>query len=170
MIEETLRPMTASDHAFVLDLNERHVDLLAPMDEARLRELRGWADRAEIVMHEGEPAGFVLTFGPGTAYDSENYRWFTAEYAEEFYYLDRIVLAEEFRRSGIGRAVYDELERTAIPFGRMALEVNAEPPNEASLAFHRGRGYVEVGRLGDGGKKVALLAKDLPPRVPENDL
>jgi predicted GNAT superfamily acetyltransferase len=45
----------------------------------------------------------------------------------------------------------------------MALEVNVEPPNPASLAFHAARGYVEVGRRVDGGKAVSLLAKDLTP-------
>jgi predicted GNAT superfamily acetyltransferase len=30
--------------------------------------------------------------------------------------------------------------------GVMCLEVNLEPPNEPSLAFHRRRGYVEVGQ------------------------
>lgn len=160
MIEETLRPITPADHAFVLDLNERNVDLLAPMDEARLRRLLGWADRAEVVLHEGRRAGFVLTFAPGTDYDSENYRWFSRELGDGFYYLDRIVLDDGFRRVGLGRTVYDEMERTAAAWSRMVLEVNVDPPNEPSLAFHRGRGYVELGRLGDDGKVVALMAKE----------
>jgi predicted GNAT superfamily acetyltransferase len=43
----------------------------------------------------------------------------------------------------------------------MALEVNLVPPNPGSLAFHRGRGYAEVGRLGDEEHRVAMLTKDL---------
>ena len=43
-----LRPVTADDHAFVLDLNERNVDLLSPVDEPRLLELLDWADRDRI--------------------------------------------------------------------------------------------------------------------------
>ena len=35
-----LRPITPADHADVLALNERNVELLAPIDEARLVELR----------------------------------------------------------------------------------------------------------------------------------
>jgi predicted GNAT superfamily acetyltransferase len=49
-------------------------------------------------------------------------------------------------------------------FERMVCEVNVLPPNPASLAFHRSRGYVEVGRLTHGqGKVVALLSKELDP-------
>jgi predicted GNAT superfamily acetyltransferase len=162
MIEETLRPVEDADHPFVLDLNHRNVELLAPMDEARLRQLLAWADRAAVIGYDGRDAGFVLTFAPGTPYDSENYRWFTAELGRDFYYLDRIVLDDDFRRVGLGRAVYDELEHhAATAYSRMALEVNVEPPNEASLAFHRRRGYREVGRLEQGGKKVAMMVLDL---------
>lgn len=153
--------MAAEDHAFVLDLNQRNVDVLSPLDPRRLVELIALADRADVVEHDGRAAGFVLTFAPGVDYDSANYRWFSREYGDEFYYLDRIVLDEGFRRTGIGRAVYDELERRAAAYSRMALEVNVEPPNEGSLAFHRRRGYTEVGRLGDAGKTVALLTREL---------
>ena len=53
------------------------------------------------------------------------------------------------------------IETDACTAGRLALEVNAEPPNPASLAFHAARGFAEVGRLGGPGKAVAMLAKDL---------
>jgi uncharacterized protein len=33
------------------------------------------------------------------------------------------------------------------------------PRNDASLAFHRARGYVEVGQLGDEDHLVSLLEK-----------
>ena len=41
-----LRPMTAADHHDVLDLNERHVELLSPLDEDRLVAPAGWSARA----------------------------------------------------------------------------------------------------------------------------
>ncbi len=81
-----------------------------------------------------------------------------------FYYLDRIVLHESLRRRGLGGLVYDDLERTAAPHGRLTLEVNLVPRNDASLAFHGSRGYVEVGRLGDpdgDGHLVAMMEKPL---------
>ena len=102
----------------------------------------------------------MLTFAPGTAYDSENYRWFSESF-EDFLYLDRIVLDPGFRRRGLGGRVYDELEERARKNGRMVLEVNVEPPNDGSLAFHRGRGYADLTVLGDGRKKVLLMEKIL---------
>jgi len=161
-----LRPIEARDHAFVLELNGRHQHLTAPMDEARLLDLVGWADHADIIDVDGEPAGFVLTFAPGTPYDSANYVEFSRLF-DEFSYLDRIVIAEDFRRRGLGNAVYDELE--AIAPGRMLLEVNLRPPNEPSLAFHRARGYQIVAEFPPAElrptKQVLLMSKELGPRI-----
>ncbi len=139
-----LRPLTPADHAAVLELNERNVELLAPLDEPRLVQLVDWSDTAAAIEVDGAFAGFVLTFAAGSAYDGENFAWFSERYPD-FTYLDRVVIHEDFRRRGLGTRVYDELEGAC---GRpvFTLEVNIDPPNEPSLAFHRARGFVEVGR------------------------
>jgi uncharacterized protein len=155
-----LRPLRDTDVADVLALNAANVSALAPMDEARLHELRSLADRFDVLDVDGGFGGFVITFAGGAAYDSENYRWFSARH-RRFYYLDRIVLHEGFRRRGLGGFVYDEIEKVATPYGRLALEVNLVPRNDPSLAFHAGRGYVEVGRLGDEQHLVSLMEKRL---------
>jgi uncharacterized protein len=155
-----LRPLRDTDVADVLTLNEANVTALAPMDEERLHELRKIADRFDVVDVEGRFGGFVITFAAGSSYDSENYLWFGSRH-RTFYYLDRIVLHEEFRRQGLGTYVYDEVEAVAAPYGRLALEVNLVPRNDVSLAFHAGRGYVEVGRLGDEEHLVSLMEKTL---------
>ena len=155
-----LRPITDADAEEVLRLNEDHVDLLSPLDAARLAQLRGWAARADLIVCDGQTAGFVLVFGHGTGYDSDNYRWFHDRF-EQFDYLDRIVIADRFRRRGLASAVYDEVEAAATPTGRLTLEVNVDPPNQPSLAFHEGRGYRELGRRGASGHLVGLMAKNL---------
>ena len=155
-----LRPIDPADVPDVLALNQRNVEALAPMDETRLQQLRGLADRFDVLEHDGEFAGFVITFPPGSTYDSENYRWF-AERHTDFVYLDRIVLHERVRRQGLGSFVYDEVETAARPHGRLLLEVNLVPRNEPSLRFHARRGYREVGRLGDAQHLVALMEKVL---------
>jgi predicted GNAT superfamily acetyltransferase len=160
LLRPTLRPLADDDISDVLALNHRNVELLAPMDERRLRELQSIADRCDVLEVDGGFAGFVITFAPGTAYDSENYVWFSQR-GNDFYYLDRIVLHEDFRRRGLGGFVYDEVEAVARPRGRMSLEVNLVPPNPGSLAFHAARGFVEVGQLGDNGHRVSLMEKRL---------
>ena len=159
-----LRPVRDSDLADVLALNEAEVEKLAPMDEARFHELRGLAHRFDVVEVEGVFGGFVITFAPGSAYDSENFRWFSERHGpqgQRFYYLDRFVLRREQRRRGLGSRVYDELEAVASTWGRMTLEVNLVPPNEPSLSFHGARQYVEVARLGDEDHLVSLMEKIL---------
>ena len=150
-----LRPITPADHDFVLDLNERNVEVLSAMDGLRLEELLALCHRGEVIEYDGQRAGFVLTFAPGAGYDSGYYRWFSARYGDQFYYLDRIVLDGSFRRSGIGQRVYDEIEAGAAAYRRMVLEVN-----QASLDFHRRRGYDEVDRLGEQ-KVVAMMCHEL---------
>lgn len=153
--------MSDADVPEVLALNERNVTMLAPLDEDRLHRIQKWADRCDVIEDDGDFAGFVITFGPGTPYDSENYAWFTERHGDRFYYLDRIVLHESHRRRGLGSDVYDDVERLARPRGRLALEVNLKPRNDASLAFHAARGFVEVGRIGDDTHLVALMEKQL---------
>lgn len=159
----TVRPLRPTDHPAVLALNEAHVELLAPLDEPRLRDLVAWAHRALVVELDGAVVGFVLTYDAGSAYDGENFAWFgdwAAGRHDGFAYLDRVVLDARTRRRGVATALYDELERTCDrPV--MCLEVNIDPPNEPSLAFHAGRGYAEVGRRESGGHVVSLMAKVL---------
>lgn len=154
-----LRPLTDADVPGVVALNQANLDAVSRMDEDRLGLLRGWADRFDVVEEDGEVAGFVVTFAPGSPYDSANYRWFAERHAADFYYLDRIVFADRFRRRGLGGFVYGALERVAATHGRMTLEVNLVPRNDASLAFHAHRGYDEVGRLGDERYLVSMLEK-----------
>ena len=155
-----LRPISETDVPAVLGLNHRHVDLLSPMDAERLLWLVGVSDHADVIEVDEDVVGFVVTMAPGSAYDSENYRWFASRYGDSFYYLDRIVIAEEMRRRGLAAFVYDAMEDIAHEFGRMTLEVNVDPPNVGSLAFHEHRGYLEVGRRGEPGHLVGLMAKE----------
>jgi predicted GNAT superfamily acetyltransferase len=156
-----LRPITPADHPQVLAWNHEHVELLSQMDEDRLRVLLGWTDLGSVIVDDGRDVGFVLTFPSGTAYDSENYRWFSARY-DAFYYLDRVVVDPSVRRTGIGSRLYDEIEQRARALAPvMCLEVNLEPPNEPSLEFHRRRGFVEVGQDAATGHVVSLMAKPL---------
>ena len=114
---------------------------------------------------DGAIGGFCFVLGPGADYASLNYAWFSEQY-DDFVYLDRVAISPAFQRRGIGRAMYTEVERLAAEHHPTAtdfvLEVNLEPRNETSLAFHAQLDFVEVGQLeGDDGKVVSMMAKSL---------
>ncbi len=155
----TLRPITPDDLDAVVGLNERFVHLTAPMDHARLAGFVAASDTAAVIDVDGAFAGFVITFAAGAAYDGAHFAWFAERY-DDYCYLDRIVIHEDFQRRGLGTFVYDEVEGGC---GRpvLTLEVNIDPPNEPSLAFHRARGFVEVGQSDASGHLVSLMAKRL---------
>lgn len=148
----TIRPIGAQDLDTVLALNQGALEGVGTLDLERLEWIIGLADNALVVEVDGEIAGFVITIAPQSTYDSINYGWFEERFAEHCY-LDRIVVAPGFRRRGVAALLYDEIERT-LP---VTLEVYAIPPNEASLAFHAGRGYEEVGRLDQANGKIAAM-------------
>jgi uncharacterized protein len=155
-----VRPLERADWAAVIALNQDSVSELSDLDPQRLEFLLGRAHSAMVVEDAGAVVAFALAIAPGTDYDSLNYRWFSERY-ERFLYLDRIAVERRLRRRGIGARLYDEMERAAAAFQRMVCEVNLEPANEASLAFHRRHGYRELGRLRHPEKLVVLMAKEL---------
>ena len=157
-----VRPLEERDVRAVLALNQLEVEKLAPMDEEKLREIHALADRFDVVELDGRFVGFVITVPPGTDYDSANYRWYAEHFGDDYYYLDRVVMTEDTRGRGLGSQVYDALEARAAEFGRLALEVNIDPPNEVSLAFHTSRGYQPVGEVTDEvGHRRVMLVKEL---------
>jgi uncharacterized protein len=156
-----IRDMMSEDWPMVLELNQASVENLSELDRPRLRWLASLSHRSLVLVVNGTLAGFAIALTPGTSYDSLNYRWLSGQFSR-FFYLDRVVVSEGHRRRGIATQLYDAMELDARPFGRMVCDIAVEPSNDASLAFHVDRGYVEVGRQAyAGGKVVAYMCKDL---------
>lgn len=150
-----------ADVPAVLAINEASVWATSPMDEDTLERARHEAAHILVAVVDGEVAGFAIAYAPGAAYGSINYRWHADRFAD-FLYLDRIVVSTAFRRRGIATALYDEMEHHAKERGRMVCEVNSEPPNVESLAFHATRGYRELGHLTQrDGHQTVMLEKPL---------
>lgn len=154
-----LGPTCSEELAAILALNNAAVPHVNALTPEALATLVAGAELAVAARHGEGVGGFLLAFGPGSAYDSPNYRWFDARY-RRFLYVDRIVVAEAARGAGLGRSLYRAAFAQAE--GRpLCCEVNLRPPNEASLRFHRGLGFREVGRqeTGEGEKEVMLLER-----------
>jgi uncharacterized protein len=153
--------MTDADTKTVLRLNEHSVWALSPLDDAGLALARTRAHLALVCEYDGQVAAFTIVYGPGSPYESVNYAWH-AERWDDFLYLDRIAVDPEFRRRGIANAIYETVEEAARQHGRLVCEVNSEPPNVESLAFHKARGYREVGYLTQpDGHQTVMLEKPL---------
>jgi uncharacterized protein len=159
--------LEAADRDFpeLLRLNTGAVPHVNHLSAADLARLRAEALACPVAMVDDRIAGFVLVLSERAHYDSPNFRWFQRSYPT-FTYVDRVVVAPEFRRMGIGLRLYQEVEAIARKRGNIfACEVNVRPPNPGSTAFHRDFGFVEVGQLDteNGAKRVSLLVKHLDP-------
>ena len=90
---------------------------------------------------------FLLAFDQAADYDSPNFLWFR-DRTPRFVYVDRIVVAPAARGRGHARRLYDDLFAQARRAGhdQVVCEVNSEPANPASDAFHAALGFSEVGR------------------------
>lgn len=156
-----IRPVADDDVPTVLALNEATVWATGPMDEAALARARRQAAHALVAELDGQVAAFAIAYPPGAGYGSVNYAWHAQRF-DDFLYLDRVVVSADFRRRGIASALYDEMESHAKEHTRMVCEVNSEPPNVESLAFHTIRGYREIGHLTQAdGHQTVMLEKPL---------
>ena len=108
-----IRNATDEDIVFILWLNAENVDMLSPMDRQRFDVLRGMADEIVVAEKNGSLAGFLITFREGLDYDSENYAWFSSHY-DQFLYVDRIVVENDYQGGGIGRADTHAIRRFVV--------------------------------------------------------
>lgn len=162
----SIRAVTEADLDEILEHNNAALPAVSRLDRQGLEWLVEQAHSVLVAPREdGGVAGFMIGLdGPGVAYDSVNYAWFSARY-ERFIYVDRIVVAADARSGGLGWRLYDEFIRRGRDHGHDVLlaEVNISPRNDGSLRFHDRYGFVSVGEQDtDGGaKRVTMLEKRL---------
>jgi uncharacterized protein len=150
----------------LLALNNAHVRELSRLDRTRLERL---VSRACMALRIGNVDAFLLAFDQDADYDSPNFLWFRARYPR-FVYVDRVATTVTARRRGHARRLYEHLITAASSAGhrRVVCEVNVNPPNPASDAFHAVLGFAEVGTatFQGGGKTVRYLSRGLRPVPP----
>src|SRR5690606_20884494 len=138
-----------------------HARELSWLEPERLSFLLGQAFHA---CHVGESEAFLITFDQDADYDSPNFLWFRQRYAR-FIYIDRVVVDERARGRGHARRLYEDLFKRAAEAGHdtIVCEVNADPPNPQSDAFHERLGFHEVGaaEIHGGAKTVRYFAGNL---------
>ena len=154
----------SADEAAILALNRAHVAETSALDAAELRALLAQAFHVGACGRGRE--AFLIALDQDAIYSSPNFRWFKSRH-ERFVYIDRIIVAPSERGRGLARLLYEELIDAAARARHVLIgcEVNVEPPNPASDAFHAALGFSEAGRatLPGGAKRVRYLIREVPP-------
>jgi hypothetical protein len=159
----SIRPVQPEDLPAVLALNSEAAPAVSLLNMETLRRLTAHATLAWVAIVEGAIAGYLIGFSCTAPYDGEEFGWFRSQ-GEAFLYVDQIAVGKARRGRGTGTAFYSALQAWAMRHGWPSLtcEVNLEPPNPGSLAFHLRHGFREIGRLRTAdGRHVVLLRKEL---------
>jgi predicted GNAT superfamily acetyltransferase len=161
--DNDLCEIAAASQAAVLALNNAHAAELSWLESDELARLIGDAFYARRI---GDVDAFLLAFDQDARYDSPNFEWFRARYPR-FVYVDRVVVAGHARGRGHARRLYGDLFDHAARAGHdlIACEVNEDPPNPASDAFHAALGFTVAGqaRIHGGKKSVRYFTRPLVP-------
>lgn len=156
-----IEAVSPADEAAILALNNEHAAELSWLEPERLSYLLGQAFHTRRI---GRLEAFLMAFDQDAAYDSPNYLWFRSRYPR-FVYVDRVVVANAARGRGHARRLYTDLFDVAARAGHtlVTCEVNAEPPNPASDAFHAALGFTEVGDavIHGGAKSVRYFERKI---------
>ena len=144
----------------IFDLNQLNTPEVGSLESLDyLKKLIGLSAYNLLVLKCEEIVGFIICMREGSTYGSENYKFFTQR-LKKFLYVDRVVVDERHRRSGLGKAIYQDIfayvNDKNLP---IALEVNTEPVNQPSLNFHEKMGFEKVGTRNFDDHSVAYFIK-----------
>lgn len=144
----------------LLALNNDFATELSPLGPGKARLLVKHAFMARAIGDEA----LLLAFDQDAPYDNPNFRWF-GERFDRFIYIDRVVVAPRRQGSGLAQLLYDALFARALERGhtQVTCEINVEPPNPRSEAFHAALGFEPVGQaiLPGAGKAVRYFCKSI---------
>ena len=132
-----LRELKEEDQEALLALNNASTPAVNPLTLEELKNILSLAEKCWVEEIDSELAAALIIIGPEQTYLSDNYTWLETQFSN-YCYVDRIMVDENHKRKGLANNLYQELERHAERTGAHILlcEVNLEPPNPQSIAFH----------------------------------
>ena len=144
----------------IYDLNQANTPEVGSLDSKKhLTKLLELSAYNLLILKGDEVIGFIICMREGSAYGSENYKFFTKK-LKKFLYVDRVAIDERHRREGLGQSIYEDIFKLAkkenLP---IALEVNTQPINQPSLDFHQKMGFDQVGVKDFDDHSVAYFIK-----------
>jgi predicted GNAT superfamily acetyltransferase len=155
-----IQDLELADLARMLTLNNAHASETSLLDVSGMSALRSLAFYSRGI--DGGATAILIALDQNALYDNPNFNWFRQRY-EQFIYIDRVIVAGEARGRGLARMLYEDLFAEARQSGhrRVVCEVNLDPPNPISDAFHAGMGFAAVGKavLPDRAKRVRYFER-----------
>ena len=147
--------------AVLLNLNNdfaRELSFLTPEKAAHL------VHEAVMACRIGEADALLLAFDQDADYDNPNFNWFHQRF-ERFIYIDRVVVSPAMRGRGLAQGLYKALfsRAASLQHSQVVCEINMDPPNPESDAFHAGLGFEQVGLaiLPAAGKTVRYFSRKI---------
>ena len=155
----------------IADLRDLDLASLHALNEANHREtaslsLDSFAALLRMAFYArgfAPASAMLIALDPSAPSDSENFAFFRRLRAR-FVYVDRVIVDLAARGQGLASALYADLFAQARAAGHdfVGCEINVEPPNPASEAFHAKLDFGELGRARlANGKAVRYLGRAL---------
>jgi predicted GNAT superfamily acetyltransferase len=146
-------PLLALNNAFAQELS-----FLTPEKAAHL------VHEAVMACRIGEADALLLAFDQNATYDNPNFNWFHERF-ERFIYIDRVVVAPAMRGRGLAQGLYKALfsRAASLKHSQVVCEINMDPPNPGSDAFHVALGFEQIGLaiLPAAGKTVRYFSRKI---------
>ncbi len=159
------RHLARRDFSAVLAINAMGFPGVAPLDEVEIERLM-LLPNAHLAVSAVDDylLGYALAFPDHAPYDGEEFQVLLAHCPRPFLYIDQVAIAPNMRRKGVASALYSALEVEArkLSMSRLCCEVNLQPPNPVSVAFHQTMGFEQLEKLETAdGRTVILLGKSI---------
>ena len=157
------RDMTLADADAVISLNEAVKAVTSPMDVSDFTKLFELSTLRLMVDVDDDAVGFVFAMTQGRPYENVNYRWFAERYSS-LLYIDRVVVSATCRGMGIGSGLYSRILETAetLHVKNVCAEMDLDPPNLQSLAFHANFGFEQIGTtIHRTGKQLSMQSRSV---------
>jgi uncharacterized protein len=162
ILSANIEPLHHESIAAALALNNAHAKETSALNGSSLKALMAISFYARGT--DGGSSALLIALSQDAPYENSNFAWFHRRYAD-FVYIDRVIVAAHARGRGLARLLYDDLFQESVRAGhrRVVCEVNLDPPNPASDAFHVRMGFVAVGQavLYDVAKTVRYFERPL---------
>lgn len=145
----------------IIRLSQTGLNSASPLNEDSLAALLHICCWFRVLSVDGHIVGYACAMDRQAAYAGEAFHCFRARFRQNFLHIDQVVIAPEFRRQGFGRLLYNDIENFARSedVDLLTCEVDRNPTDPPSHAFHLRQGFVELASFPARGILVTLFAK-----------